>query len=413
MFEITKNYWVYIYPNVYCCIKNAQALLYHTQTGEKIETDDTEILGLLQALHEKGNLGAVSCEGKMLNKEPYHTFISEFCWKNMGNVADMEKIPEKPIQLMPVLNLQHDVEKLQKESERYVGENILQYLLEINIYLYSGCSLHCPFCNDYFRQNRCCTASNDSQPEAMDIRLLQNLLAQIRYGRTGKINILGGNIMEYPDYEKLTAILVDFGERVHIWNHYANFIQTNVPLTDFFYDIPVTFPIDKMAWNHCFTLFKDRKAQYRFFITETEDYEKTEELIIRYALKNYAVYPVYTGTNHKFFEENVFVTKEDIFQTKRSFRQIFAHQKLNTRFFGSLFVFPNGDAYANTNSTILGNIATDILLDIINKEMLSNTSWRKIRDTAPCSDCLYQYLCPSPFNYELVINKPNLCHVKN
>lgn len=411
MFETAKNYWVYIYPNVYCCIKNAQALLYHTQTGEKIETDDPEILALLQSLHEKENLGAVSCEGRMLDREPYRTFISEFCRKNMGNTVDVEKISEKPVQLMPVLNLQHDVEKLQKEQERYVGENVLRYLLEIDIYLHTGCNRHCPLCNDYFRQNRCCT-SNDSQPETMDIHLLQKLLAQIRYGRAGKINILGGNIMEYPHYKELTALLEDFKERIHIWNHYAHFIHTNMPLPDFLYDIPVTFPVNEIVWNHCISLFKDRQAQYRFFITGIEDYEKAEELIIRYALKNYAIYPVFTGTNRLFFEENVYVTKDDIFQTKRSFRQIFAHQKLNTRFFGSLFIFPNGDTYANTNSTILGNIAADTLLDIINKEMSSNTAWRKTRDTVPCSACLYQYLCPSPFNYELVINKPNLCHIK-
>lgn len=30
----------------------------------------------------------------------------------------------------------------------------------------------------------------------------------------------------------------------------------------------------------------------------------------------------------------------------------------------------------------------------------------------PCNACIYQWLCPSPSNYELAIGKPNLCHVK-
>jgi len=46
------------------------------------------------------------------------------------------------------------------------------------------------------------------------------------------------------------------------------------------------------------------------------------------------------------------------------------------------------------------------------KEMLDNTAWRKIRNDYPCCDCIYQWLCPSPSNYELAIGKPNLCHVK-
>lgn len=42
-----------------------------------------------------------------------------------------------------------------------------------------------------------------------------------------------------------------------------------------------------------------------------------------------------------------------------------------------------------------------------------NTAWRRIREEEPCNLCLYQYLCPSPSNYEAVIGKTNLCHVKS
>jgi pseudo-rSAM protein len=135
-------------------------------------------------------------------------------------------------------------------------------------------------------------------------------------------------------------------------------------------------------------------------------------LIEKYTISNYAIHPVYTKNNHVFFEEFIYTNREDIFQTKLSFRQIFAHQKLNTHFFGSLTIMPNGEVHANVNSPVLGNISCDTLLDIVNKEMLMNTAWRKVRDTAPCSDCLYQYLCPSPSQYELTIGKPNLCHIK-
>jgi pseudo-rSAM protein len=347
-----------------------------------------------------------------LTKEPYRKFIVEFCTKEMGNLIDAGQTSEKPIQLMPILNLQRDVEKLQKEEERNTGIEVLRYLVELNIYLHTACERNCLWCNDYFHQSLCCTKKQGAQPETLNISTLKTVLSQIRYGTVGKINLLGGNILAVPYFEELPTLLADVKERVRIWNHYANFISCKTRLPDFLYEVVVTFPEDKSAWKHCFALLKDTKARYHFFITGTEDYEKAAIWIEKYGISRYTVHPVYTNTNQAFFEEYVYTSYEDIFQTKLSFRQIFAHQKLNTHFFGLLTIFPDGNVYANVNRAALGSIATDTLLDTINKEMLVNTAWRKIRDKAPCSNCLYQYLCPSPSNYETVIGKPDLCHIK-
>ena len=72
---------------------------------------------------------------------------------------------------------------------------------------------------------------------------------------------------------------------------------------------------------------------------------------------------------------------------------------------------PDGSVKANMNSTVLGNINANSLLEIIYLELHKNTVWRKIRDEEPCNGCLYQFLCPAPSNYEMVISKPNLCNI--
>ena len=411
--DIEKDYWLYIEPHVYCVIKDRQALLYNTLTGATIETAVPEIITLLQALHEKENLGAICVQGKQLAQNPTHDFVVEFCGKNMGNIVDIAQLPEKPVQLMPVLNLQHDVDKLQKRDERSLGENLLYYLHTLNIYLYSGCQRSCPFCEDCFRQSLCCKKTfHGVQPDMMDIPTLQNLLSQIRYGNVGKINLLGGNLPDYPCYSELPSILADFQERVHIWNHYANFTDSQTVLPGFMYDIPVTFPVEDEAWQNCRTLLEDVRACYHFFITDATTYEKSVTLIKQYGIDKYKICPVYTGHNLNFFEEYIYTDRDDIFKSKIPFRRIFAHQKMNTHFFGTLTVLPTGDVYANVNCPSTGNIKTGRLLDIIHTEMLDNTAWRIIRDTNPCSKCLYQYLCPSPSNYEIAIGQPNLCHVK-
>jgi pseudo-rSAM protein len=391
-------------------MSNSNALLYHTQSGAAMESSAQPVLALLQSLHEKKNLGAVYVEGQQLAREPYQSFIAEFCEKNMGGLADVEQVNEKPIQLMPILNVQREVEKLRKDRERSTGENILQYLLELNIYVNDACQRQCPLCYTYFRQSICCTKHSEPS-HGMSRQTLQKILAQIQYAPVGKLNILGGDLSQCAFYEDLDMLLQPFGEHVHLWMHYANAGNTGKFHAGFKYDIPVTMPIDEALFSAAFHRLKKEQTTYHFFITGEKEYQQAAQLPEKHAIAHYAMHPVYTGQNLSFFEEQVYMTKEDIFSKALSFREIFAHQKLNTHFFGSLTVLSNGDVHANVNSNKLGNVETDSILDLINKEMTANTAWRQIRNVAPCSGCLYQYLCPSPSDYEKAIGKPNLCHL--
>ncbi|MDR1345829.1 MAG: TIGR04150 pseudo-rSAM protein [Bacteroidales bacterium] len=408
MFNTGKNYWLYIASHVYCRIQEGRALLYNTQSGTCIECASGEIIVLLQSLHEKKNLGAVCFEGKKLAEEPYRSFLAEFCEKNMGGLAEVEQ--DKPIQLMPILNLQRDVEKLQKDRERSSGENVLQYLQELNIYVNDTCDVQCPLCTTCFRQGLCCT-SNRKQSHSLSKSTLQKILTQIQYAPVGKLNIFGGNISEYAYFKELETLLQPFKEYTHLWVHYANAGNAERLLSGFKYDVPVTPPIDETWLCTCLNRLNGEQTTWHFFITGEEDYQQTEQMLEKYAIPNYVWRPVYTQANRTFFEEQVYMTRDDIFSKPLSFRQIFAHQKLNTHFFGSLTVLANGDVYANVNSAKLGNVRTDSILNLINKEMSENTAWRRTRDKAPCTDCLYQYLCPSPSNYERVIGQPDLCRI--
>lgn len=73
---------------------------------------------------------------------------------------------------------------------------------------------------------------------------------------------------------------------------------------------------------------------------------------------------------------------------------------------------PNGDAYANVNHPILGNIYRDSIYEIVQKELDEGKSWFRIRNEAPCHNCLYQWLCPSPSDCEIQIGRSNLCFIK-
>lgn len=93
-------------------------------------------------------------------------------------------------------------------------------------------------------------------------------------------------------------------------------------------------------------------------------------------------------------------------------KDFFARQAMNMYDFGKINIMPNGDAYANINHPLLGNIYTNNIHEILHKEVEEGKSWLRVRNQAPCTDCVYQWICPPPSNYEITVGRPNLCHVK-
>lgn len=112
------------------------------------------------------------------------------------------------------------------------------------------------------------------------------------------------------------------------------------------------------------------------------------------------------------FEQYIYTCKEDITVCSYDKKDIFAHQVMNSNYWGRLSVFPDGSVYSNINNPPVGTIK-DTIYDLIIKEMKNRSAWRLTRDVTPeCAKCLHRYLCPPPSNYGFVIGKFNLCHLK-
>lgn len=86
----------------------------------------------------------------------------------------------------------------------------------------------------------------------------------------------------------------------------------------------------------------------------------------------------------------------------------FIRQTLNIADFGKLYIEPDGKVYANLNDKSIGMIDNSPH-DLVYRELTEGNAWLHIRNEEPCCECVYQWLCPSPSNYERVIGKPNLC----
>jgi pseudo-rSAM protein len=403
-----NNYWLILKPHIYVDFKEDGILLYNTKDGGCIETREPEAIQLISDIYKSDNLGVVCLDEN--RQSQLHDFVKELMDKQMANIEKIRNEEDKPINLLPILNLQQDVEKLKKRDERLIGENIMNYLLELNIYLNNTCSVKCPNCIEYNRQFNCCTAIAYSSTNNLPIETIQKTFEQIKYSSIGQINILGGNILEYKDMYVLNEISRPFIDIIHCYIHYFNYKKNNYVDTAKL-ELIVNCPINSSKFNNIWKQIDKEKTTVHFIVENEKQYIEAERYISTFNIENITILPFYTGNNLNFFFENVFLKRDDIFSTVIKMREIFRNQKLNSNFFGTITILPTGEVKANINSEKLGNIQNDKILDIIYKEMNINTAWRKVRNEKPCNSCLYQYLCPPPSNYEHAIGKYNLCHV--
>jgi pseudo-rSAM protein len=225
-----------------------------------------------------------------------------------------------------------------------------------------------------------------------------------------KLNIAGGDIFSYPLLDEITEIFNDHKDKIHFWSHCKNMRASEHPVT---WEIIVDFPVDRKILEECISFCINEKARYHWhFIVQNEaEISLAEKMTDKFDIQNFEMRPYYNGANDDFFKECIFPGKEDILGDVVSQRRIFCNQSLNSNFFGALTVLPTGDITANLNAPVLGNIAATSLLELITKELEQNTAWRKTRNTPPCNNCLLQYLCPPPSNYEAALEKENLCMI--
>jgi len=405
--ENQEKFWLFIKPHVYVSKEESKTLLlYNTQNGEFIETQQQSYIEIVNQLHERQNLGTVLLSQEIIPE--LNTFIKEAEQKNIfGTMPYSEKTP-RPVQLMPVLNIQRDIEKLRKETDRSLGENTLHYLTELTLQVNNECALQCKHCKETYKQVGFCTQS--SSKFAIDLSTLQLIAKQIKHAPIVRLNVIGGDIFKYPLLKNIVDVFDNKKDTLHYWTHYRNFQFNDLDVN---FEILIDFPIDKEQFQQCLNNISQDKATFHFLVKSTKDVECAEKTIEENSIANFELHPFYTGENIAFFEDNIFLNKEDIFSEVIEQRKIFCNQALNSHSFGKLTIIANGDVFVNINAPKLGNIKDNSFLELLYKELDENTAWRKIRMEEPCNKCLYQYLCPPPSNYESAIGKPNLCTVKS
>jgi pseudo-rSAM protein len=381
--KYSADYWFTIESYVYVSIVNNRILLYNTLDGVSIESDKTEVIELLRETIQKDNYGVVLLTSARYKQTDISSFIRELREKYMGDVIDVDLSKGRPVQLLPFLNLS-ETQELYKKHNFSSGQKILECLSEISIYA-------------------------DHTTDLVNlIPFLQSLPGNLTF------NIIGKSEYDVINME-LLSFFDHFPSSKNIICPYTNVISLQPTFeNNFSYSVLVHFPVDMLQLGHSRQLLLNQTLpiEYVFEVSSLDDCQQAKQLVEQFGIEKYQLKPVYTGDNIDFFEENVFLTKEDILSTSMSIKDFFANQSMNIYDFGKIHIMSDGDVYANVNHPVLGNISTHSIYEIVYKEIEEGKSWLNIRNQAPCNNCVYQWLCPPPSDYEIAIGRPNLCHVK-
>ena len=378
-----SDYWFTIEPYVFDDIKSKHVLLYNTLDGVTIESTNEKIVELLQETLQEENCGVALLTHERYRQEEICCFVDELREKFMGDVINVSLSDGKPVQILPFYNYSKEQE-LYKKNNFSSYKNILEKLFEISLYIDA--------------------TTNITKLIHFLITLPKNLT----------FNIVG-NMEEVPNYSELFSYLDHCSSPKNLLCSYKNIIPLQpIFAHNFSYQISVSFPINVERWNHAMKVLLSQAlpVEFVFEVSSEEDVQLSEQLIEQHQIDKYRLKPNYTGNNIRFFENEVFLSKEDILSTPMTMKDFFARQAMNLYDFGKITILPNGDVYANLNHPSLGNIYVNNIHEILHKEVEEGKSWFRVRNHHPCTDCVYQWICPSPSNYEIAIGRSNLCHVK-
>lgn len=410
-----NEYWLLLSPKVHVEIKREGMLLYHTENGECIESVSVVYRDLVLELQKDINLGVIEFAESYRSSNEVTDFVADAVRKDIFILMPIEKDKPKPVVLLPILNLQRDIDKLSEQGHEYfVGRDILNYLNHLNVYIHGDCDLACNVCNSYYKQFPFCTKRTDG--DCLSPEDVHNILSQVQFSNTGTVNILGGDLCLYDPWERLWEVFDEFEFQYHLRHNLLNLPNNRIWMANALrYNLDILITPDAVLSQHddrIDDLAGNSNVSFHFVVESEDDCARAELLAERIGVDKVKIVPFYNNANLGFFKDNIFLNREDIFTEPISMRTIFCNQKLNSNFFGSLTILPNGDVIASPNKPVLGNIHRDQLIKLIYNEMLSKSSWRYTRNGEKCSACLYQYLCPPPSNYELSMGRENLCNVR-
>lgn len=391
------KYWFIVRQSVFVWIKGTVCYFYDSNTfmGQKIYFEDVYTEVFVKRLADVENLYSLPLVQSELENCCIGNLVASLVNLKMADLILQDNMRKKPIQLPPLLNLQADIRRIKEGNitDLSIGEGVLNNLQSVCIDFDTNIDL------SFF--DKLSTLLACLERRGFYEIIIRGYSSSLKNCNTfwEQLDDISGIKRIYLDLELTTPDTLESLKSLSLSKIVLDLIiypEYNIYMLEGLID----HLEDRFSLICSFNVFSEKDVAY------------VEDLVCKLKISQYNIIPCYNGKNLDFFEECIYVNEQDILDSHQTKQNIFAHQVLNTNDFGKLTITSSGKVYANLHHEPLGTIDDDIRY-LVYKEMSNGISWRRIRDMKPCSDCIYQWLCPSPSDYELKIGKPNLCYINN
>lgn len=404
-----EKYWLIVESYVFIWKDSNLVLIYNSllQRGFVL-TLNSIIEPIVDLILAKENLRVVEIDQKFYLSKEGHLFILKLRDNYSGDVFAQSAFPYKPIVVLPEVNINEDVNRVESNQKDIYGfgSQISMNLMEVTIQLTGNCNNNCSNCGKANLQHLWCCKNQNT----LTIKELDNIFEKLQKMHLFRMNFIGGNVLCYPYWDQIFSSLKHIQLKKCIYLT-ISCLYGNEDKLEYFLknDYSIYFLID-CSNDVVERIYLNESYNYIFLIASIEDYEKVCNILKNINL-SMTLLPLYTKSNENFFKMFVYQNLEDILTTEWRQKDIFANQVLNSNFFGKFYISATGEIYTDLNLPAIGTISSDFS-ELIYNEIYGGKTWRRTRDQIlPCNTCIYKYLCPPLSNYETVIGVNNLCHI--
>ncbi|MCP5048372.1 MAG: hypothetical protein GY940_14480, partial [bacterium] len=296
--EKNKQYWFYIDSYVHISVKKDWILFYNPYNGEILEYRDTpEITRLIKKLLRPRNLRVVRLSETDLERPVIRELVESVRKYFLGDLIDVIHSQGKPAQMPPMAKIQKDVDHLKEDSMRSVGEDMMDYLSDLWLYVNDRCHRGCDVCEHAFRQFGFCTARQQGNRE-LSLASIHRLFDEMQSTSSVNLHILGGNILEHSQLDRLLEILEPHGAK-YFYLHYLNVAGREEKLRQLSkyggrLKVPVTFPVDQKQMEKALESISGAGIEFTllFALRSVEEFQQADEFGSGFPPENVAFHPL-------------------------------------------------------------------------------------------------------------------------
>jgi len=409
---LDKSYYIIIDVNSFLYIVANDTLLQNTQTAKYVEAiNNKEIADFFSQ-------SVCKVKYNHLQRTELIEFIDTAEKLNILTKVDELIFNNLPLNSKPFrsFNIIRDTSVLNNVTTESHFAYLNKQIFNVTIFLNNNCKKACIYCDKAYKNIISCT--KDTTDNELNLNEFKRFMFLEDKLLSYNFTITGGNIFLYSQMTELIAFFDNLCGSVTYIVNYLNF-EENFNYNIFnskktYFEIIVFSPIEHNQFELTISIIKkyNLNCSFVFAVTNENELDIFETIIDNYQLEDYSIKPIYND-NLPFFEKFTFMNAKEICSTLIPIHLLYRKRFRNINSYFKLIILNNGNIHSNINISSMGNIREDSYTDILQKEIDNKGSWYNVRtNLAPCKNCLYALLCPSPDNYEFVIGRNNLCNAK-